>query len=128
MKVLKDGKDYSITLLNNLSSFDKDDVKSYVNNLILILKDYDINLSGFYSINIYTSKYVNIILFNFIDDLCDVFDYKIKVYTDKIYFKFKDYFNVNNYDFFKDGYYFINVNKLDNIIKYIEFGDFVIKK
>ncbi len=128
MKVLKDGKDYSITLLNNLSSFDKDDVKSYVNNLILILKDYDISLSGFYSINIYTSKYVNIILFNFIDDLCDVFDYKIKVYTDKIYFKFKDYFNVNNYDFFKDDYYFINVNKLDNIIKYIEFGDFVIKK
>lgn len=128
MKVLKDGKDYSITLLNNLSSFDKDDVKSYVNNLILILKDYDINLSGFYSINIYTSKHANIILFNFIDDLCDAFDYKIKVYTDKIYFKFKDYFNVNNYDFFKDDYYFINVNKLDNIIKYIEFGEFVIKK
>lgn len=126
MKLIKEDNVYRIVVLNSIIPFDKDVVNKYFNKIINLT---DMKFNGFYKVTIYTNKFLNIIYIKKIDDLYDDFDYKIVVRNNyKIYFKFRDYYILDKYDFYKDGYYFINLEKLDNIIKYVEFGDFILSK
>lgn len=91
-------------------------------------------LQGFYKIKVYVHKKVGLFL-----DLLKLegleygnsLDFKILIFLDeKMYFKTKDYFllpkNANIY--YYDEFFYCDVDDIDDILKVVEFGEFVFGK
>lgn len=111
--------------INNIDILSKE-IKNIFANLI---KKYNVDFFGYLKVKIYNnSKYGNIIEINKIVDnslYSNIIDLKITVYKDyPMYFEFDSYYDgilpiktIN-----KDGKYLININNIENILKYIEYG------
>ena len=114
----------------NLSINNIDILSKEIKNIFAsLIKKYNIDFFGYLKVNIYNnSKYGNIIEINKIIDnnlYSNIIDLKITVYKDyPMYFEFDNYYDdilpiktIN-----KEGKYLININKVENILKYIEYG------
>ena len=127
---------YSIFIIKesfNKIDFSKEkDLEKIISKIILYLKyEYDLLLKGIYEVEIFINNKVG--AFIYIEKIDTYIPYKdidlkIKVILEStFYFKTKDYDvlkDKNNVYLYQDEYY-INVNELDNIIKYIEFGEVI---
>ena len=111
--------------INNIDILSKE-IKNIFTSLI---KKYNIDFFGYLKVNIYNNlKYGNIIEIEKIVDnslYSNIIDLKITVYKDyPMYFEFDSYYDdilpiktIN-----KKGKYLININNIENILKYIEYG------
>ncbi len=95
------------------------EINDYIKGLILRLKrKYNINLFGFYQVNVYKNPKVGMIIDMIKEDGMDYFndlvDLKIKIYDNSdVYYTFNDYFFNAKKDFklFNNKYY-INIDDL----------------
>ena len=116
----------------NIYLDNKKEMHEYIKNLILKLKRiYKINIKGFYKIKIYLNKILTYINFIKIDDDNydnDEIDFRILIiYNKEIYFKYEDYNLINNKNvFYYKDFYYINIDYLDEFIKYLEYGNIVL--
>ena len=107
----------NINILNN-------EIKKLI---IKLIKKYHISL-GYYKVTIYNNEYYgNILEIKKIyeNNYQETIDLKIIIFKDvTMYFEFDDiYFDLNNKSiFYKNGKYYINIDKNINIIDYLEYG------
>lgn len=113
-------KKLNINDINNLNN----EIKKLI---IKLIKKYHISL-GYYKVTIYNNEYYgNILEIKKIyeNNYQETIDLKIVVFKDvTMYFEFDDnYFDLANKNiFYKNGKYYININKNINIIDYLEYG------
>ena len=137
MKVLEVMEDkYSIFIIKeifNKINFSKEkDLEKIISRIILYLKDkYNLLLKGMYTVDIFVNDKVGAFIYI---EKADTFipykgiDLKIKIILDSVfYFKTKDYdiLRCNKNIYLYEDEYYINANELDDIIKYIEFGEVI---
>ena len=124
-----------IYLYNEKINFDDIDIlnKEIKKLIIKLIKKYHYDFFGFSKVNIYNNDlYGNILEIERIyksEFNLDIIDLKLIVHKNKdFYLEYEDdfYFNLKE-DFFKNNKYYININKLDNLLKYIELGKIIYK-
>ncbi|MGN0974278.1 MAG: hypothetical protein ACI4OT_05995 [Bacilli bacterium] len=141
MKLIQYDEEY-IIYLNNLyikeiSLDNSEEISEYIKKLLLKLKDYyNIELSGFYRIYVYTNKLYGIIMEiikveDYDDFGIDNIDLKIILKKNsELLLKTENYDLVKDIDcfFVKDGFYYINIENIDkDYIHYVEFFDIIYK-
>lgn len=98
--------------------------KNFISKIIKTLKYYNINLNGYYSINIFIDKNYGIITeiikkYNY--QYLKQIDTKVKIKKNTFLFKIKDILDINSNEKiykYKNNYY-LQIDK--NIIKYLEY-------
>ncbi len=117
MKVIKKDNDYIISYLGD-----------YDTSLIIDTFIYSNNITGFYKASLYKNNIINFIYLKLIDNYNNSFNYKLFNLNDRvIYFKYRDCTLFKEYDFYDNGYFYKDSNKINDIYKYLEFGSFYLK-
>ena len=94
---------------------------------INLIKNYHISLFGFLKVDIYENKKYGCILevSKINDNDLDYLDLKIIIHSNVNFYLVMDkyyFFNLKDV-VYKDNKYYINIVNIDNIVKYIEFGN-----
>ncbi len=116
---------------NNIDWHDKLEIETNIRDILnKICNNYKIKLKGFYRIKIYPHNIGTFIEVIKIDDDnydgCEV-DFRIVVIFNKeMYLKLDDYYYFIEYEkLYYDGYYYINLDDIDDYLNIIDFGDIV---
>lgn len=105
--------------------------KEIKNIFIKLIKVYNLDLHGFLKVYVYCNKiygYVLEIETLYNDSDFEAVDLKLVIYENcEFYFKTSDYFLVNKFDkvYYDEDYFYVNVKELDNLMKFIEFGEII---
>ena len=111
---------------------DKKNIEDRLNNLFIKMKKfYKINLKGFYKVKVYPNTIGTFIELIKLDD--ENYDYSeidfrvVVIFNKEFYFKFENYdlFGNKNIIFYNNSYY-INIEEIDNYLKYADMGDIVV--
>ncbi len=134
--MIDDGFDIFVNSLffGDIDWEEKDDVISQVTDFFKsVIKNYPINLEGFYKVSVYPSNVGILMKVTLIDDYGyndKNLDFRIVVYLNKdIYFRTSNYDVISRYSsiFCDNDYFYILIDDIDNdFIKLCEFGDIVI--
>lgn len=105
----------------------KEELYKEIKNLFInLIKNYHLDLNGYFKVDIYENlKYGVVLEINKIyGNSNDFIDLKIILHHNtKFYLVMDDYHFFNNHDvIIKDNKYYIDIEKIDNILKYVEFG------
>lgn len=120
--------------IKELDYTSKEDIGKYIKEVLLLYKKiYNIELSGFYNVNVYLNEkvgmYIEINKDKKYDFYKDEVNLKISIYYDKcFYFKTYIYEVISNYKWeFINDYYYVKVDDIDtdDIINLVEYGNFV---
>ena len=130
MKIKFDGKKTIIYLYRYVLDFDDiEKLNTQIKNIFLkLIKIYNIDFFGYSRVDIYENKKYGYILeiekIHGNDFNLDIIDLKVIVHSDvPFYIKMDDYPLIRDIKFiFKDNRFFINIDDVDNILEYIEFG------
>lgn len=105
--------------------------KEVKNIFIKLIKVYNLDLHGFLKVYVYCNKiygYVLEIETLYNDSDFEAVDLKLVIYENcEFYFKTIDYFLVNKFEkvYYDEEYFYVNVKELDDLIKFIEFGEII---
>ena len=105
--------------------------KEIKNIFIKLIKVYNLDLHGFLKVYVYCNKiygYVLVIETLYNDSDFEAVDLKLVIYENcEFYFKTDDYFLVKRFDkiYYDDEFFYVNLVDLDNLIKFIDFGEIV---
>lgn len=107
-------------------------LERFLKNIIMVLKNtYKINLNGLYIVEFFVNEKVG--AFIYINKTDTIFPYKDIDLKIKIIFNCKFYFKTNKYEvlkniknvYFYQNNYYIDTCNLDEITRYVEFGDII---
>lgn len=105
--------------------------KEVKNIFIKLIKVYNLDLHGFLKVYVYCNKiygYVLEIETLYNDSDFEAVDLKLVIYENcEFYFKTDDYFLISKFDkiYYDEDYFYVNLKELDNLMKFIEFGEIV---
>ena len=136
MKIeIKDKKTY-IYLYKYLLDFDNiDNLNKEVKNIFIkLIKKYKLDFFGYSKVDIYENKKYGCIMeidrIESNDFYLDIIDLKLVIHRNTpFYLEFDDYYFDSLYKniFIQNGKYYLNINDLDNLMKYLEYGKIVYK-
>lgn len=130
-----DDKCYIVFINNFISNIDfknKNELEQFLKKTIKwIDSKYDISISGLFEVDIFVNDKVGIFIkFEKINSVISYKDTDLKIniiYNCQFYFKTSQFECLEEFEkiYFNEGYYYINVDKLSNLDKFIELGDVV---
>lgn len=134
MKIVSNGDDFTLFILNKYD-IDLENIKKYIkNNVSLLKKKYRKSICGFYDVNVYVNKKIGMILeFKKDDELeffRDVIDINVSIKKDSsIFLLLKELFLIDKFDkiyHFNDSFY-IDVEdiSIEEFYRVLEFSDFI---
>lgn len=124
---------FNNNLLKEIDWLDKNDVIEKITLFFKrIINYYNLNLEGFYKVNVYPNKACVIMVVTLIDDYSyndNNLDFRIIVYLNKkIYFRTIHYDSISCFPeiFYDDEFFYVDLNLIcDNFIYYCEFGEII---
>lgn len=126
-----------VYLMNTyFESINKNNLLSQIKDIFIrLIEYYHYELKGIYNVYLYENiKYGTVIEINKTDELLfsrEIIDIKLKIYNNKkFYFKTNDIFYIKNYKniYYDNGYYYINLDDVDNLLNIIEYGKIIYKE
>ena len=107
--------------------------KSIKNIFIKLFKVYKLPILGYSKVYIYQNdKYGSILEIEKIynnDYNLDIIDLKLIIFKDvPMYLEFDDYYFINKQMFIKNNKYYLNINNINDLWKYLEFGKVIYDK
>lgn len=114
--------------------YKEENLEIFLKNIFLIIYNkYNFILNGIYQLDIYNNSKLGLYIeiYNIDEYLfCDEINLKINIINNAEFYYVTEYFDIiSNYNdiyYYNDKYY-INVDMLDNLNKFVEFGDFLLK-
>ena len=118
----------------NLS--EKENVTKEIKKIFLkLIKYYSLKINGIYEVYLYeNNKYGTVLEIKKQAELLfnpDIIDIKLKIYKNvNFYLKTNNYFILETYMniYYKDNFYYINIDEIDNINNLIEYVDIIYKE
>ncbi len=118
-----------IYLYNEKLTDNSDLLKEKIKKIIIkLIKNYHLNLFGYLKLNIYENdKYGLIMEIDKVNNVfnIDIIDLKIVIYPNvNFYLEISDDLYIDNFknSIYKDNKFYINIDNLDNLLKYLEYG------
>ena len=112
-----------------------DEINDWIKKLFIkLIKRYKLDFYGYNIVSVYHNKKYGLVLETtklYQIYHSSVIDLKIIIYKDvEMYLEFDDYYFLNQpkHLFMKNNKYYLNINNIKNISKYIEYGKLIIKK
>ncbi len=100
MKIIINNEDSFILFFNDLNDINLDNYEEFKKIFLKLKKYYNLNISGFYNVIVYTDKYSRKILKIDKDNDLDLFykqvDMNIVIKNENFLYKINDYFFINN--------------------------------
>lgn len=130
MKIKCINEDYYLYIPKEQIHFpmdNKEKLVEYIKEIIIRLKVfYNIHLQGFYKIYIYpNNKYGLILKIICLDDI-DIETIDLRIIIQRgidLYLKTEDYFIFKDKNLYYEGFYYKNIQEIDDIYRYIEYCD-----
>lgn len=119
-------------IIKNIDFSNPSELEKLLKNIMLIIKKkYHVLMNGLYYVDIYVNKNAGAFIYMERNDSfirSKEIDMKIKiVFDDNFFFKTSVYEILKNElgVYYYENYYYIKTSKLNNLVKYIEYGDII---